>query len=95
MHPNPIGRRPVNHAAIARRIDTLREALSVLTRHGLDILDVDLNRSTPVILIPPRRHNAVLGGAVPYSHSHDPRGRVLRYQVMVAGCRVEWEIVGH
>lgn len=83
------------HAAYSVRLERVKDALFILQRHGIDVIDIDLNRPKPVITIPAGKRNAVLGPAAPYQISRDERGRVRRYQVMLEGCRIEYDSYGH
>ncbi|MHB9021332.1 MAG: hypothetical protein ACYC3A_05855 [Halothiobacillus sp.] len=93
-HPERRARLP-QHETYALRLTRVRDALFVLQRHGIDVIDIDINRPRPIISIPSGRRNNVLGQAWPYQLSHDQRGRVRRYQVLVEGCRVEFDQYGH
>lgn len=83
------------HAAYSVRLERVKDALFILQRHGIDVIDIDLNRLKPVITIPAGRRNEALGRAWPYQISRDERGRVKRYQITVEGCRVEFDSYGH
>lgn len=75
---------------LATNVERVRDALTLLGRHQIDVLDIDVNRSKPVITIPEDRRNEILGKAAWYQISHDDRGRFKRFQIMVEGCRVEY-----
>ncbi|ANJ66046.1 hypothetical protein A9404_00430 [Halothiobacillus diazotrophicus] len=79
------------HEAYAVRLARVRDALFILQRHGIDVIDIDINRPKPVISIPYLKRNAVLGTAVPYQFGRDTRGRIRRLQIQLEGCRVEWD----
>lgn len=83
------------HEAYAVRLARIRDALWVLQKHGIDVLEIDINRAKPIITIPALKRNASLGKAVAYQFSRDARGRVKRYQVNVEGCRIEFDEYGH
>lgn len=83
------------HSLYTMRLVRVRDALWTLQKHGIDVIDIDLNRPKPVITIPAGRRNEALGRAWPYQISRDERGRVKRYQITVEGCRVEFDCYGH
>lgn len=96
LKANPERRAPMpQHNLYAMRLARVRDALWVLQKHGIDVIDIDLNRPKPVITIPSGRRNASLGQAAMYQISRDDRGRVKRYQITVEGCRVEFDSYGH
>jgi hypothetical protein len=83
------------HQTYAMRLARVLDALFVLQKHGIDVIDIDINRPKPVITIPAGKRNEALGKAWPYQISRDDRGRVKRYQITVEGCRVEFDSYGH
>lgn len=96
LKANPDRRAPMpQHSLYAMRLVRVRDALWVLQKHGIDVIDIDINRPKPVITIPASKRNEALGRAWPYQISRDERGRVKRYQITVEGCRVEFDSYGH
>jgi hypothetical protein len=92
----PERRAPIpQHNLYALRLAHVRDALWVLQKHGIDVIDIDINRPKPVITIPSGRRNESLGQAWPYQISRDERGRVKRYQITIEGCRIEFDSYGH
>lgn len=83
------------HQTYALRLARVRDALWVLQKHGIDVIDIDINRPKPVISIPAGKRNEALGPAWPYQISRDERGRVKRYQITIEGCRIEFDRYGH
>lgn len=83
------------HQTYAMRLARVLDALFVLQKHRIDVIDIDINRPKPVITIPAGKRNEKLGKAWPYQISRDERGRVKRYQITVEGCRVEFDSYGH
>lgn len=83
------------HQTYAMRAARVLDALFALQKHGIDVIDIDINRPKPVITIPASKRNAALGRAWPYQISRDERGRVKRYQIIIEGCRVEFDSYGH
>jgi len=83
------------HNLYALRLARVRDALWVLQKHGIDVIDIDINRPKPVITIPAGKRNEALGSAWPYQISSDERGRVRRYQIILEGCRIEFDRYGH
>lgn len=83
------------HETYALRLARVLDALFVLQKHGIDVIDIDINRPKPVITIPSGKRNEALGRAWPYQISRDARGRVKRYQIAIEGCRIEFDSYGH
>lgn len=83
------------HSIYSARLMRVRDALWVLQKHGIDVIDIDANRPKPVITIPASKRNERLGKAWPYQISRDERGRVKRYQIVIEGCRIEFDSYGH
>lgn len=83
------------HQTYAMRLARVLDALLVLQKNGIDVIDIDINRPKPVITIPASKRNEALGRAWPYQTSRDERGRVRRYQIAIEGCRVEFDSYGH
>ncbi len=83
------------HQTYATRLARVHDALFVLQKNGIDVIDIDINRPKPVITIPASKRNEALGRAWPYQTSRDERGRVRRYQIAIEGCRVEFDSYGH
>jgi|GEM_PF-2958664 len=87
--------RPVGNEEVSRRLRCLREAIALLNELNLIVLEVDVNRPMPVILIQVSPRNKELGTAYAYSFTGGPQGRVRRMQVQRHGCRIEWDVQGH
>ncbi|TQV63939.1 MAG: hypothetical protein FNT29_06055 [Halothiobacillaceae bacterium] len=88
-------RRPVGNAEVERRLRCLREAIDMLSELNLTVLEVDVNRAMPVILIQVSPRNKALGTAFAYSMTGGAHGRVRRVQTQRNGCRIEWDVQGH
>lgn len=96
LNAQPERRAPMpQHSLYAMRLARVRDALWALQKHGIDVIDIDINRPKPVITIPAGKRNDALGPAAMYQISRDARGRVKRYQITVEGCRVEFDSYGH
>lgn len=87
--------RPMGNKEIVRRIQCVKEAMQYLNDMGLNVLEVDINRPMPVILIQNSTRNKDIGMAFAYSYCNSAYGRVCRMQAQKFGCRIEWEIKGH
>lgn len=91
----PVRRSEESHQRYATRMLRVAAAIERLADLDIDVRGIDLDRPRPVITIANCAAVRHLGYAVPYVFGHDRRGRMRRYQVLLEGCRVEWDVVGH
>lgn len=75
-------------------IDSLTSAayaVGKLTDMDIVILDVDINRSRPVLTVQNCAALRALAGAR-FSLRGSPQGRITRMQAQLNNCRIEWEV---
>lgn len=80
--------------ANAHLIDNLTAAayaVGKLTDMDIAILDIDLNRSRPVLTIQNTSAVRQLDG-VRFSRRGSPQGCIARMQAQLKNCRIEWEV---
>ena len=79
----------INRAYLTRLSDAA-STLSELSRLGLDVLELDINRAKPVFTVAATRAAKALGGYC-YMRKCVQGTHVYRKQTLVGNCRVEWE----
>lgn len=80
----------VTNQMYGNRLLAVAAALGRLNRLGIDIIDVDLNRSRPVLTVHPCAAVKQLKGAT-FCRRGTPNGVINRQQANLEQCRIEWE----
>lgn len=95
----PAIRHRKNHSVefYAARIERVREAVDLLSQHDIEVLDIDINRSSPIIRVPVSANLRQLGKSVSIGSRPSSRGRVRINLILIEaiGCRIVFETCGH